>query len=244
MIVVPSMDIREGRVVRFTKGRLEEETAYPSEPAEAARLFEAEGAARLHIVDLDAMLSKKPQLDAVAAVIEAVRIPVAVEGGLSVLENAMRYRQRGADRVVFTTAALGSPGVVEEAVRQWGASVAIALRVRGGQVTFVDWNEITSVEAVELAAQMKARGVCRILYTEVPSDSEGAPARFGRLSGFVEAAGVHVSVGGIASLEDLARLGPLEGLGVDEALVGKALYEKQFSLADAARAVGHGPENR
>jgi phosphoribosylformimino-5-aminoimidazole carboxamide ribotide isomerase len=242
MIVVPSMDVREGRVVRFTKGRLEE--ASPSEPAAAARLFESEGAPRLHVVDLDAMLSQKPQFDAVSAVIDAVGVPVSVEGGLTVLENAMRYRQRGADRLVFTTGAMGSPGVIEEAVRLWGASVAVAFRVRGGQVTFVDWSEITSVEAARLASEVKARGVRRILYTEVLSDPGEASARFGRLSGLVETAGLSVTVGGIGSLEDLARLAPLEAMGVDEVLVGKALYGKQFSLAEAARAVGHGPQDR
>ena len=95
MTIVPAIDIRAGRVVRLRQGQVESESVYGSEPVAAARRWEAEGAARLHIVDLDAAVEGKPQFDAVEAVIDAVAVPVEVGGGLRVLENAMRYRARG-----------------------------------------------------------------------------------------------------------------------------------------------------
>jgi len=99
MIVMPAIDVRGGKVVRLKQGQLQEETVYGSDPRAVARKWEQEGARRLHVVDLDAAVSGKPQFDAIAAVIDAVKIPVEVGGGLRVLEIAMRYRDRGADRV-------------------------------------------------------------------------------------------------------------------------------------------------
>jgi phosphoribosylformimino-5-aminoimidazole carboxamide ribotide isomerase len=239
VIVVPAMDIRGGKVVRLKQGELQEEQVYGSDPVAVARRWEAEGAPRLHLVDLDAAISSQPQFDILAEIIDAVKIPVQVGGGLRVLENAMRYRQRGADRVVFGTAAIGSPGVVQEAVRMWPEAVAVAFDARDGRVKVAGWNEITAVDAVELAAQMKAWAVKRIQYTDVVRDGGGAAGpNLPAIEGLARACGLRVSVaGGLSSLEDLRRVRALEELGVDEAVVGKALYEKRFTLAEAAEAV-------
>jgi phosphoribosylformimino-5-aminoimidazole carboxamide ribotide isomerase len=139
MIVVPAIDVRGGKVVRLKQGQLQEEKVYGADPAEAARQWEAEGAARLHVVDLDAAISGRPQFDAIARVIAAVRIPVEVGGGLRVLENAMRYVEQGADRVIFGTAAVADPGVVEAAARLWPEKVAVALDARNGKVAVAGW---------------------------------------------------------------------------------------------------------
>ena len=144
MIVVPAIDIRGGRVVRLRQGQLQEETVYGSNPAEAARRWEGEGAKRIHLVDLDAAIENRPQPDVVGSVIAAVKIPVEVGGGLRVLENAMRYREQGADRVIFGTAAVARPGVVQEAMRLWPEAVAVAIDARNGKVAVAGWNEITT----------------------------------------------------------------------------------------------------
>src|SRR6185503_1186549 len=134
MIVMPAIDVRGGKVVRLKQGQLQEEKVYGSDPVAVARKWEAEGARRLHVVDLDAAVSGKPQFDVIADVIEAVKIPVEVGGGLRVLEIAMRYRDRGADRVVFGTAAIAAPGAVHDAEPLCQASVAVALAARHGKV--------------------------------------------------------------------------------------------------------------
>jgi len=238
MIVVPAIDIRGGKVVRLKQGQLQDEKVYGSDPEEVARTWEAEGAVRLHIVDLDAAILSKPQFDAVAAVIGAVRIPVEVGGGLRVLENAMRYKDRGADRVIFGTAAVARPGVVQEAMRLWPESVAVAIDARNGKVTVAGWQEMVTVEVLDLVARVKAWGVPRIQYTDVLRDGTLVGPNVSGIARVAEASGLKVTAaGGISTLEDLSSLVGLAKVGVDEIVVGKALYEKRFSLAQAQEAV-------
>jgi phosphoribosylformimino-5-aminoimidazole carboxamide ribotide isomerase len=237
MVVIPAIDIRGGKVVRLTRGELSEETVYGSVPVEAARRWEAEGAVRLHVVDLDAAISGKPQFEAIAAVIAAVRIPVEVGGGLRVLENAMRYRDRGADRVIFGTAAVAAPGVVQAAVLRWPEAVAVALDARRGKVAVAGWQEITTVDAAELAARVHGWGVRRVQYTDVVRDGTLVGPNLEGLQQVAQAAPLQITAaGGVATLEDIGKLRVLERVGVDEVIVGKALYERRFTLAEA-RAV-------
>jgi phosphoribosylformimino-5-aminoimidazole carboxamide ribotide isomerase len=238
MIVVPAVDIRAGRVVRLKQGRLQDETVYGSDPVEAARRWEAAGALRLHVVDLDAAVESRPQPDVVGAIIAAVRIPVEVGGGLRVLENAMRYRDRGADRVIFGTAAIASPGVVQEAVRLWPEAVAVAVDARNGKVSVAGWLEITQVSALELAARVKAWGASRIQYTDVQRDGALVGPNLATTEQLARATGLRVSVGGgVGTLQDLVALKALEPLGVDEVVVGRALYEGRFDLDGARKAL-------
>ena len=234
MVVIPAIDIRGGKVVRLTRGELADETVYGSAPVEAARRWEGEGAERLHVVDLDAAISGKPQFDAIASVIEAVKIPVEVGGGLRVLENAMRYRDRGADRVIFGTAAVAAPGVVQAAVERWPEAVAVALDAKRGKVAVAGWKEITTVDAAELAARVKGWGVRRIQYTDGVRDGTLVGPNLEGLLQVAQASTLRVTAaGGVATLEDIGRLRALETHGVDEVIVGKALYEQRFTLAQA-----------
>jgi phosphoribosylformimino-5-aminoimidazole carboxamide ribotide isomerase len=237
VIVVPAVDIRGGKVVRLKQGQLQEEQVYGSDPVEVARRWEREGATRLHLVDLDAAISSRPQFDTLAEIIDAVTIPVEVGGGLRVLENAMRYRQRGADRVIFGTAAVAAPGVVQEAVRMWPDAVAVALDARDGKVAVAGWNEITRVDAVDLASQVKAWAVKRIQYTDVVRDGTLVGPNLPAIEEMARSCGLRITAaGGLSTLDDLRNLRELEALGVDEVVVGKALYEKRFTLAEAMEA--------
>jgi phosphoribosylformimino-5-aminoimidazole carboxamide ribotide isomerase len=238
VIVVPAIDLREGKVVRLKQGQVQHETVYGSDPGEAARRWEAEGAKRLHVVDLDAAIAGRPQFDAVAAIIDAVSIPIEVGGGLRVLENAMRYRDRGAERLIFGTAAIAAPGVVQEAVRLWPESVAVALDARDGKVAVAGWQEVTTVDALDLVAQVKAWGVRRIQYTDVVRDGTLVGPNLAGIEQVARVSGLRITAGGgVSALEDLRRLLPFEALGVDEVVVGKALYDQRFTLAEAEAAV-------
>jgi phosphoribosylformimino-5-aminoimidazole carboxamide ribotide isomerase len=236
MIVVPAIDVRGGKVVRLKQGRLQDEQVYGKDPVEAARRFQDEGAQRLHVVDLDAAIEGKPQPDVIEAIMSAVTIPVEVGGGLRTLENAMRYMQRGAQRVIFGTAVISDPGVVQEALREFPQAVAVALDARNGRVTVGGWKEVTTVHAVTLAERVKSWGVKRIQYTDVVRDgmllgpNVAATAELARVSGLQITA-----AGGISTLEDIKSLRRASPL-VDEVVVGKALYEKRFTLQDAAEA--------
>jgi phosphoribosylformimino-5-aminoimidazole carboxamide ribotide isomerase len=237
MIVVPAIDIRGGRVVRLKQGRLQEETVYGHHPADVARRWEAEGAQRIHVVDLDAAIEGKPQTEAVGEVIAAVKIPVEVGGGLRVLENAMRYKDKGADRVIFGTAAVARPGVVQEAARLWPESVAVAVDARNGKVTVAGWNEVTTVDVLALAAQVKSWGVPRIQYTDVVRDGMLVGPNLAAIEQLARGSGLRITAaGGISTVEDVRKLRALASLGVDEVVVGKALYEGRFTLGEAAGA--------
>ena len=239
MIVVPAIDIRRGHVVRLKQGRLAEETVYGAAPTLIARSWEEGGARRIHLVDLDAALESRPQREIIAEVIACVSIPVEVGGGLRVLENAMRYRENGADRVIFGTAAVARPGVVQEAVRLWPEAVAVAIDAKNGKVAVAGWNEVSTVAALELAATVAGWGVRRIQYTDVVRDGTLVGPNFKGIEEIAKASGLKVSAaGGISTIGDLERMRELEPLGVDEVIVGKALYEKRFTLAEAMAAAG------
>jgi len=241
MIVVPAIDLRGGRVVRLKQGRVQDETVYGRDPREAARRWEAEGAERLHVVDLDAAVEGKPQADVVAAVIAAVRIPVEVGGGLRELEDAVRYREAGADRVIFGTAAVARPAIVREAARRWPGAVAVAIDAKGGKVAVAGWSEVTTEDALELAARVKAWGVPRIQYTDVVRDGTLVGPNLAAIEEMARVSGLRITAaGGICSIEDLERLAALESVGIDEVVVGKALYEGKLSLDDARRAAKGG----
>jgi phosphoribosylformimino-5-aminoimidazole carboxamide ribotide isomerase len=237
MIVVPAIDLRGGKVVRLKQGRLQDETVYGSSPAGAARAWEQAGARRIHLVDLDAAIEGKPQPDVVGEVIRAVRIPVEIGGGLRVLEDARRYREAGAERVIFGTAAVARPGVVQEAVKAWPDAVAVALDARDGKVAVAGWNEVTTVDVLELAAQVKAWGVVRVQYTDVVRDGTLVGPNLAAIEQMARKVGLKVTAaGGVSSLDDLRRLSTLAPLGVDEVVVGKALYEGRFTMEEAAAA--------
>lgn len=245
MIVVPAIDIRHGKVVRLHQGRSEEETTYGHDPAEAGRRWEAEGAERIHLVDLDAAIDDAPQPDAVAAVVDAAGIPVEVGGGLRSVETARRYRDAGVERLIFGTAAVTAPEVVEEAASLWPEAVAVAIDARGGRVTVSGWTEDTALQALDLAATVKGWGVGRVQYTDVTRDGTLVGPNLEAIEEMARGSGLKITAaGGVSTLEDLVRLSALVELGVDEAVSGKALYDGRFTLAEAraavAAAVGRG----
>jgi phosphoribosylformimino-5-aminoimidazole carboxamide ribotide isomerase len=238
MIIVPAIDLRGGKVVRLKQGRVQDETIYGSDPAEAARSWEAQGAQRLHLVDLDAAIDNKPQPDVIEKIAKAVKIHLEIGGGLRTLEMAMRYREMGIDRVIFGTAALAKPGVVQAAVGLWPASVAVALDVKDGKVAVAGWKETSTVDALDLAHQVKAWGVPRVQYTDVLRDGTLVGPNIAGTERLARETGLKITAsGGVSVKEDLTKLKPLEVLGVDEVIVGKALYDKRFTLAEAIAAV-------
>jgi len=245
VIVVPAIDIRHGRVVRLHQGRPEEETAYGDDPAAAARRWETEGAERLHLVDLDAAIDDRPQGAAVATVVGAVGIPVEVGGGLRTLDTARRYRDAGVERLIFGTAAVTAPEVVEEAAALWPEAVAVAIDARGVRVTVSGWTEDTELDALELAARVKGWGISRVQYTDVTRDGTLAGPNIEAIEEMARRSGLRVTAaGGISTLDDLARLSVLADVGVDEVISGKALYDGRFTLAQARAALAAAVEGR
>jgi phosphoribosylformimino-5-aminoimidazole carboxamide ribotide isomerase len=238
MIVVPAIDLRGGRVVRLHQGRAEQETVYGDDPAGVARRFEGEGARRIHLVDLDAAMNGPRQDAAIAEVVRAVRIPVEVGGGVRTLDDALRLRGQGVERVIFGTAAVARPDVVQAALARFPEAVAIAIDARDGKVSVSGWTEATDLDALELAATVEGWGARRVQFTDVRRDGTLAGPNLEAIEALCRRTRLRVTAaGGVSEAADLARLAALEPLGVDEAIVGKALYEGRVTLAAAHEAV-------
>jgi len=238
MIVVPAIDLRGGRVVRLHQGRAEQETVYGDDPAGVARRFESEGARRIHLVDLDAAMNGPRQDAAIAEVVRAVRIPVEVGGGVRTLEDALRLRGQGVERVIFGTAAVARPDVVQAALARFPEAVAIAIDARDGKVSVSGWTEATELDALELAATVEGWGARRVQFTDVRRDGTLAGPNLEAIEALGRRTRLRITAaGGVSEAADLARLAALEPLGVDEAIVGKALYEGRVTLAAAHEAV-------
>jgi phosphoribosylformimino-5-aminoimidazole carboxamide ribotide isomerase len=232
-------------VVRLRQGRTEDETVYGTDPAEVARRWEAEGAERLHVVDLDAALDGMPQPGAVGSVVRAVRIPVEVGGGIRTVEEAQRYRDLGVERVIFGTAAVSRPDAVQAAVSRWPQAVAVAIDARDGRVTVDGWNEATDVDALELAAAVESWGVVRVQFTDVRRDGTLVGPNLEAIEALGRKTGLRITAaGGVSDVRDLVRLAQLEPFGVDEAIVGKAIYEGRVTLAAARLALAEGEGTR
>ena len=239
MIVVPAIDLRAGRVVRLRQGRAEEETVYAGAPAEVARRFEAEGARRIHLVDLDAAMGGLAQGSAIETVVKAVAIPVELGGGVRTLEDAERLIALGVERVIFGTAAIARPEVVQAVLARVPAeAVAVAIDARDGRVAVSGWTEATDVSALELAATVEGWGVVRVQFTDVRRDGTLSGPNLEALEALGRSTSLRITAaGGVSDAADLARLAPLEAHGVDEVIVGKALYEGRLTLAAAREAL-------
>jgi phosphoribosylformimino-5-aminoimidazole carboxamide ribotide isomerase len=227
--IIPAIDVLGGRAVRLSGGRRDAVTLEGGDPVELARRFAAEGARRLHLVDLDGAFSGVPRVDLVERVVAAGALPLQVGGGYRTLEAVTAALDGGAERVMVGTAAL-TPGFLEEAVERFGDSVVVAVDVRGGRVVVEGWTEASELAPGELAERCAALGVARLLVTSAARDGSLAGPDLA-LVDEVAAAGLPVlAAGGIASLDDLRAL---RRAGCEGAVVGSALLAGRFTLAEA-----------
>ena len=228
---IPAIDIRGGRCVRLVEGDFARETRYADDPAEMARYWAAEGAQRLHVVDLDgARDGVRGNADVIRSLLSSVQIPVQVGGGIRTLETAQELLAEGAARVVIGTTAAEDPEVMRAWVAKLGAEqVIVGVDARGGRVATHGWQTVTDLDVLSFCQVLKDYGVQRVLYTDV--------ARDGRLSGpDVEGTRAIASLmnvigsGGVSTVEQLRELADA---GAEAAIIGTALYEGRLKLGDA-----------
>lgn len=237
MLVIPAIDLRQGKCVRLTQGRKESATVYDADPVTVAQAFERDGASMLHIVDLDGAFaeSNSRNRDVLCEIIKAVTVPVQFGGGLRRPEDIEQAIRLGVARVVIGTLAVEAPAALAQAVRLFGAGkIAVAIDARNGQVVTSGWQIEGEISAVTLAQRAAAMGVARIIYTDVQRDGTFTGVNVDQACKLAEASALKVTVsGGVASLEDLERLKGADDHGVDSVIVGKALYEGRFTVRDA-----------
>ena len=225
------MDVLDGRAVRLRAGRREEVTLEGGDPVELARRFEAEGADRLHVVDLDGAFAGRPSTGLLGR-LAAVGLPVQVGGGYRTVAGIVAALEAGADRVMVGTAAL-APTFLDEAVAAAGHHLVVAIDVKHGKVAIDGWMRVADLTPVELARRCAGAGVRRLLSTSTARDGSLAGPDV-ELLGAVAAAGLPVlAAGGIGTLDDLVAV---RDLGCEGAVVGSALLAERFTLAQAREA--------
>ncbi len=237
MIVIPAIDLRHGKCVRLTQGRKEAATVYDGDPVKVAEDFERDGARMLHVVDLDGAFaeSNRRNREVLRDLVRTVSIPVQFGGGLRSTKDIEQVINLGIARVVLGTLAAESPDMLAKIVGLFGAEqVAVGIDARNGQVVTRGWETEEQMSALTLAHRVAAAGVKRMIYTDVQRDGTLTGVNIDQTCLIARESGLRITAsGGVASLEDLERLRAVIDCGVDSVIVGKALYEKRFTLPDA-----------
>ncbi len=239
MILYPAIDIRGGRTVRLLQGDYGRETAYDADPVDAAKRWAREGARFLHVVDLDGARAGRPQnLEAVRRIAAAVECPIQVGGGLRDAADVAAVLDAGAERVVIGTAALRDPEFLDAMVATHGEGVVVSVDSRDGRVALSGWTEAGEQGTVEAVAKLSSRGVGRFLCTAIEVDGTMAgPAlgELGRIAAVTEAQ--VIASGGVGSLSDIEALARCAPDNVEGVIVGRALYERRFTLVEGNAAL-------
>jgi phosphoribosylformimino-5-aminoimidazole carboxamide ribotide isomerase len=236
IVIIPAIDLRDGRCVRLRQGRKDNATVYDGDPIDVALSYEASGAQIIHIVDLDGAFSgpNSQNRQVLRRVVSQVKIPLQFGGGLRSLDDVARVVELGVSRVVLGTLAVESPDVLATLVNMFGSAVCVGIDARSNQVMTRGWEKQEIVTAVELAQRVAAFGVERIVYTDVARDGMLAGVNLEETCAIARESGLKVTAsGGVSSLVDISRLREVRETGVDSVIVGKALYEGRFSLAEA-----------
>jgi phosphoribosylformimino-5-aminoimidazole carboxamide ribotide isomerase len=242
MILLPAVDILDGKVVRLKGGEFDQATHYDPDPVDAARRFEAAGARALHVVDLDGARSGAPvNLEQIRRVAAAVAIPVQVGGGLRSTEAVRQAFEAGAARVVLGTAAYRDVDLLDDALSDFGEKVVVSVDARNGRIAASGWTEELEVPVEDVIAQLSARGVRRFVYSSIERDGMLAGPDLAAARRVARAVrGGFIYSGGISALEDLAALRQLREVNLVGVIVGKALYEARFTVEEAQRVLDRG----
>jgi len=240
MVILPAIDLLDGKVVRLAQGRRDQVTVYSEDPVAVARRWAAAGASWLHVVDLNgAFDGAYTNLPLARRIIESCGVQVELSGGIRSAETLAQAIEAGAARVVLGTKACEDPEFVQMAASRHGERIAVAIDARAGQVVSRGWVAATALAAEQLAREVAGWGVATVICTDVSRDGMLEGPNLALLQDVLGAGPRRViASGGIASLDDLKRLKTLEPKGLIGAIVGKALYEGTIDLAEAIRAVG------
>ncbi len=241
MLLIPAIDLKDGRCVRLKQGDMNAETVFSEDPAATARLWVEQGARRLHLVDLNGAVAGKPRNEAaIRSIVDAVggNIPVQLGGGIRDLDTIERYLDDGISYVIIGTAAVKNPGFLHDACSAFPGQIIVGLDAKDGKVATDGWSKLTKHDVLDLAKKFEGYGVEAVIYTDIGRD--------GMLTGVNVDATVRlarelnipvIASGGFASIEDVEKLCAIEGDGVTGAILGRALYEGRLDFRAAqARA--------
>lgn len=235
MIVIPAIDLKEGRCVRLEQGLMDKDTVYSDDPAGQALVWQEMGGELLHIVDLDGAFAGVPRnREAIKAIVEAVSMPTELGGGIRDLATVEAYLDLGVGRIILGTVAKENPALVKEACRLFPGRIVVGIDAKDGLVAVRGWADVTEKRADELAKEMEDYGVEAIIYTDIARDGMMQGPNIDATRLLAEAISIPViASGGVSCLEDISRLMSIETSGVSGVITGKALYTGSLDLRAA-----------
>jgi phosphoribosylformimino-5-aminoimidazole carboxamide ribotide isomerase len=238
MLIIPAIDIKDGRCVRLFQGDMNKETVYFENPLDAARHWVKEGATFIHIVDLNGAVEGRPvHASEVEAICKETALSVELGGGLRSVDAVKAALALGVARVVIGTAAYDHPELLRTLCKDFPGKIVVGIDARGGKVAVEGWKETTAMDAVELAQRCEADGAARIIYTDVSRDGTREGVNIEETRKIAQSVNIPViASGGVATLDDIRRLVPLEKHGVEGVIVGRALYDGSFTLREVLAA--------
>jgi len=239
MIVIPAIDIRDGKCVRLQQGEMDKVTVYSDEPEQMALRWAGLGAERIHVVDLDGAVQGKPvNRQAVRKIVEAVQVPVQLGGGIRSIESIESYLSAGVSRVILGTSAVEDLSFLQSACKTFPGQIILGVDARGDKIAVQGWTEEKDLTPAALARECEGMGVSAIIYTDIHRDgmSTGPNIESTRLLARSTRVPV-IASGGISGIEDVIRVAGLARDGVQGMITGRALYQGTLDLAEAIEAV-------
>lgn len=236
MLIIPAIDLKEGRCVRLTQGRMDEETVYSTDPAQIARRWEGLGARLIHLVDLDgACAGGARNFSAIKKIIGSVNVPVQIGGGIRDEDTAKMYLDiERVKRIIIGTAAYRNPELLEALTKKYPGRVAVGIDAKDGRVAINGWVEVTEEKAVDLARRLEGSGVACVIYTDISRDGMLKGPNVEATREMAESVNIPVvASGGISSIKDIESYGDVRLEGI---IIGKALYSGDIDLKEAIAA--------
>ena len=243
MIVIPAVDIKNGKCVRLVQGRKEDETIFSDDPAAMARKWFLEGAELIHVIDLDGAFEKSPQnLDAIKKILLAVDTPIQLGGGIRNEHTVRQLLEMGVARVIIGTEAIHHPDFVERISELYPGRIVVGIDARKGFVAIEGWTETTAIKAVDLAKRFENCGVAAINFTDIHRDGMQTGPNIEETRRLAEAVEIPVvASGGVSTIQDIYNLLPLEASGVVGVITGKALYSGSLDFGEALKVAKSQP---
>ncbi len=235
MLIIPAIDLKDGRCVRLFQGEMDKETIYFDDPVEAAQHWVAEGATFIHIVDLNGAVDGQPvHTKEIAAICRQTGLSVELGGGLRSIEAVEAALSLGVTRVVIGTAAYDNAEFLRALCKKFPGKIVVGIDARQGKVAVKGWKETTAMDAIEFAKRCAGDGASRIIYTDISRDGTREGVNIEETLKIARAVKIPIiASGGVATLNDLRRLLPIEKEGVEGVIVGRALYAGAFTLSEA-----------
>ena len=235
MLIIPAIDLKEGKCVRLEQGLMDKATVYSDDPATTAKHWQDQGAELLHFVDLNGAFAGVPKnLDAIKAIRAAIKIPIEVGGGIRDIATISSLVAIGIDRIILGTAAIENPAFVQEACVKFPGRIIVGIDAKEGLIAIKGWAEVTKVKAVALAKQMQEYGVIAVIYTDIKRDGMLSGPNIEATKTLADA--LHIPViasGGVHTMKDIENLLMVRYAGVSGVITGKAIYSGSLDLKEA-----------